>query len=240
MKTWRTIIIDDEPFARIEMQRLLKDYEFIKIIAEADSVANAKKLIQEMSPDLLFLDIDLGKQLGFDLLESVPNNFVTIFVTAYNEYAIRAFEVNALDYLLKPISPERLKEALKRLGNPFKEEKSFHLKPFDKILLNQHNCSKFITVDSISYIEAKGDYSRICTSQMITGVIHHTIKKWVERLPVGIFYQVHRSFIVNIDHIEELVYKKNNLFDIKLKHLPGTIPVSKQFSKIIRERYRID
>lgn len=239
MKIWRAIIVDDEPFARMELKRLLSDYDFVNIIGECHDLESAKDAILKLSPDLVFLDIDLGRNTGFDLLEQVAPTFQTIFVTAYNEFAIRAFEVNALDYLLKPVNPERLKESLKRLGSPYNEEKKVLLKPFDKILINQHTSSKFITVDSISYIEARGDYTKICTNRNIGGVLHQTIKKWVERLPNNIFYQVHRSFIVNFNHIEEFVNKENNRYDIKLKYSAKTIPVSKSFSKAIRDRFSV-
>ena len=163
MKIWNTIIVDDEPYIRQELRTMLSEYDFIKILGESGDVKDAKELINSLKPELVFLDIDLGAYTGFDLLEQVETNFQTIFVTAYNEFAIRAFEVNALDYLLKPVNPDRLKETIKRLGNPYKEEKKVLLEPFDKILINQHSKSRFITVDSISYIEARGDYSKICT-----------------------------------------------------------------------------
>ena len=237
MKIWRAILVDDEPFARMELKRLLSDYDFVHIIGECHDLASAKDAVIKLSPDLIFLDIDLGRNTGFDLLEQVAPTFQTIFITAYNEFAIRAFEVNALDYLLKPVHPDRLKESIKRLGSPYKEEQKIELKPFDKILINQHTSSQFITVDSISYIEAKGDYTKVCTQKNVGGVLHQTIKKWNEKLPHDIFFQVHRSFIVNLNHIEELINKDSNRYDIQLKNLPILIPVSKSYSKIIRDKY---
>lgn len=232
-------MIDDEPLARMELRRLLGEYEFINIIGESGNINDAKIAIDTLNPDLVFLDIDLGKNTGFDLLEKVALTFQTIFVTAYNEFAIRAFEVNALDYLLKPVHPDRLEESLKRLGSPFKEEKKVLLKPFDKILINRNTSSHFITIDSISYIEAKGDYTKVCTQKNLSGVLHQTIKKWNEKLPNDIFYQVHRSFIVNLNHIEELVNKENNRYDIRLKYLTKLVPVSKSYSKFLRDRFAI-
>lgn len=239
MKVWNTIVVDDEPYARLDIIKMLKEHSFINIIGEADSLSSAKKVIKERKPDLVFLDIDLGANTGFDLLEYFEPKFHVIFVTAYDEFAIRAFEVNALDYLLKPVHPERLKESLKRLGSPYKEEKHIQLKPYDKILLNQHTSSRFITVESISYIEACGDYTRVFTSQNISGIMHQTIKKWIERLPEISFIQVHRSYIVNLNHIEKLSKEENNRYSIKLRNIEKGIPVSKSYSKKLRDKYAI-
>jgi len=239
MKQWKTIIIDDEPLARMELNRLLADFEQIVVVAEADSVKSAREKIIEFSPDLIFLDIDLGVQTGFDLLEKVPKNFHIIFVTAFEEFALRAFKVNALDYLLKPIHPERLKESINRLGNPYAYELEYFLKPYDKILIDQFNCSRLISVNSISYIQAQGDYSMVYSNTKVNGLVHHTLKKWIERLPSNLFSQVHRSFIVNIDQIEKLLKKSNNSYEIKLIENQIVIPVSRNYSKSLREYLRI-
>ena len=237
MKTWRAIIIDDEPLARQELKRLLSNYDFINIIDDAGSVSEAKDKINYHNPDLIFLDIDLGSQSGFNLLEYFELSFHVIFVTAYDEYALRAFEVNALDYLQKPVHPERLKESLKRLGSQYNEEPNTQLRPFDKLLLRQHKSSKFISVDSITYIEAQGDYTRVCIKENVKGIMHNTMKKWVELLPEKIFYQLHRSYIVNINHIEELVKGANNKYEAHLKFCNKTVPISKNYSKIIKNHF---
>jgi len=240
MKIWRAIIVDDEPLARFEIKRLLSSYNQVSVIGEADSVPSARKVIESLLPDLVFLDIDLGTQSGFDLLEVVEHNFHTIFVTAYDKYAIRAFEINALDYLLKPVHPDRINESVKRLGNPFKNKLHFKLKPYDKILINNLNRSKFITISSINYIEAKGDYTKICIADGFTGLVHQTITKWMERLPPDLFIQVHRSYIINISHIQEIEKKQTGNYNVKLKHTKIFIPVSRNHLKKIKSRYRID
>jgi len=239
MKKWTSIIVDDEPLARLELKRLLKVYDQISIIGESDSVHSAKEIIVEQKPDLVFLDIDLGTKSGFDLLEIIPVNFRVIFVTAFDEFAIRAFKVNALDYLLKPVHPERLKETISRLGNPFVEDVNFLLEPFDKILVTLLKCSRFVTVSSIIYIEAKGDYTQLVTIDGHTGIVHHSIKKWLSRLPSNMFSQVHRSFIVNIDHIKELKKKNKDSFDIYFERTAKKIPVSRNFSKEIKSRFEL-
>ncbi len=240
MKTWRAIIIDDEPLARLEIKRLLAVHSQINIVGEADSVPTAKASIEKLQPDLLFLDIDLGTQSGFDLLECTERNFQIIFVTAYDKFAIRAFKINALDYLLKPVHPERLNESINRLGNPFKSESKFELGPFDKILIGNHGCSKFISVNSITYIVAFGDYTRIFIADELKGLVHHTIKKWMERLPENMFAQVHRSFIININQVEEIKKTDNTHFKVSLKQTKSMIPVSRKYLKQLKTKFRID
>jgi len=239
MKIWKALIVDDEALARLELKRMLQEHAFIQICGEADSVPDAMEAIEQLSPDILFLDIDLGAQTGFDLLERVPRNFRIIFVTAFDEYAIRAFKVNAMDYLLKPIHPERLGESLKRLGNPLHHDSGFHLEPYDKILVSHQRYSRLITVSAISYIEACGDYTRIHTRDGFTGTLHHTLKRWIERLPEKLFIQCHRSYIVNSDRIKRLDKKGRENFEIILDYSDSTLPVSKGFSRKIVETFRL-
>mgnify|MGYP001814614749 CR=1 FL=1 len=239
MKIWKALIIDDEPLARLELRRMLQEHAHIDIRGEAESVPDAIDAIEKLSPDILFLDIDLGAQTGFDLLEKVARNFRIIFVTAYDEYAIRAFKVNALDYLLKPIHPDRLTEAVSRLGNPYHHETGFRLEPFDKILVSHKSYSRLISVSHISYIEACGDYSCIYTRDGFRGTLHHTIKRWMERLPEKMFIQCHRSYIVNTDRIRRLDKKGRERFEIALDKPDLCLPVSKGFSKKIVKAYRL-
>lgn len=239
MKIWKALIVDDEALARLEFRRMLQEHPQIDILGEAASVPDAMDAIQKLSPDILFLDIDLGAQTGFDLLEKVARNFRIIFVTAYDEYAIRAFKVNALDYLLKPIHPDRLQESVNRLGNPYHHESGFHLEPFDKILVSHQRYSRLVTVSSISYIEACGDYSCIHTRDGFRGTLHHTIKRWMERLPEKMFIQCHRSYIVNSERISRLERKGKERFEIALDQPEISIPVSKGYSRKIMERYRL-
>lgn len=238
MKNLKAIIIDDEYLARNELKRLLTEHRQITVVDEADNVQAAKEAIDRHTPDLIFLDIDLGTKTGFDLLEICEQTFQTIFITAYNEFAIRAFEVNALDYLLKPVNPKRLKEAVSRLGNPYIETPAILLKPYDKILLQTGRSSRFISVSSIVYIEANGDYTNIYTIKRLKGTLHHTIKKWTERLPKNMFFRVHRSYIVNIQHILEIQKRENSLQEIVLKNIPLKIPISRRYASVFKDNFK--
>jgi len=240
MKHWKALVVDDEPLARMEIMRLLQPFDHISVIGEAGSVVEAAASITSLSPDLVFLDIDLGAQSGFDLLELTGRRFHTIFVTAYDQYAIRAFEINALDYLLKPVHPDRLKEAIARLGRPEKKELRLKLEPFDKILLSNYQGTKFISIADIQSIEAKGDYTRIKTSNGVHGLVHHTLKRWMERLPSPMFLQVHRSFIVNVDQVEEILKQTGDRHMVRLKNDADLIPVSRTCLSNLKASFRVD
>ncbi|MCF8233729.1 MAG: LytTR family DNA-binding domain-containing protein [Bacteroidales bacterium] len=237
MKTWDTIIVDDEPLARWEMQRLLEPFGQIRVVGEAASVAEANELINRYTPDLLFLDIDLGTQTGFDLIDQINKKFHVIFVTAYDEYAIRAFQVNALDYLLKPVNPERLNESISRLGHPHRDDPGFLLKPQDRLLISQRNASCFIRVADISIIEARGDYTFVYTQDGKTGLTHQTMKRWMERLPADLFLQVHRSYIINLEMVSEVIKKPDGNSYIIMKKTANEIPVSRTQLSNIRKRF---
>jgi len=239
MKQWKALIIDDEPLARLELMRMLREHPQVDVKGEAGSVSEAMEAIRVYSPDLLFLDIDLGSGTGFDLLEKTARTFSVIFITAYDEFALRAFQVNALDYLLKPIHPDRLQESVNRLGNSHSIETGPKLKPFDKILVSHLRYSRLVTVRDIAYIEACGDYTRIHTQDGFTGTLHQTIKRWMERLPENMFLQTHRSYIVNADRIKRLEKKGRENLEIVLDHPVASLPVSKGYSRKIREAYRL-
>src|SRR6187455_901623 len=113
----RALIVDDERLARKELMKLLEEHPSIEIVGEAMNADEAEKMIEELNPDLLFLDIQMPGRTGFQLLESLDSAPLVVFTTAYDEFAIKAFEVNALDYLLKPIQPERLSEAISKLAD---------------------------------------------------------------------------------------------------------------------------
>ena len=228
MKVWKAIIVDDESLARSELKSQLKEFPQVEVIGEASDVGQAYDLIVNLLPDLVFLDIDLGVHSGFDLLEKADTGFKVIFVTAHDKYAIRAFEVNALDYLLKPVWPDRLAICLNRLGNPYcgklREKLDFH----DQILVKIRSGSKFIKVSEISCIEACGDYTRIYSTKKYSGIVHHTIKRWLERLPHGSFFRVHKSYIVNSSFVDSIKNNDQGVYAI-LPYPYKPIPVSRRF-----------
>ena len=163
MNNLKAIVVDDERLARKELILLLHEFNNISVVAEADDVDSALIEIEKHNPDVIFLDIQMPGKSGFDLLNSMDVTAKVIFVTAFDEFAIRAFEINALDYLLKPINPERLQDSIERLEqNKNEEESNLNLLNFDDhLLLNINSKLKFIKIDSIVSISAAGDYSNI-------------------------------------------------------------------------------
>jgi len=187
-KPFKALIIDDERLARKDMISLLSVHENITVCGEADDVPSAVKAIEKLNPDVIFLDIQMPG-------DSTDVDAHIIFVTAYDEYAIRAFEVNALDYLLKPVNPDRLAKALEKLE--FQEqdlpERIRKLNYDDRLFLMVGRHFKFLKVDTILGVSAAGDYSEVLTSDGNKGLTHKSMKEWEARLPAQYFIRVHRS-----------------------------------------------
>lgn len=237
-KKLRAIIVDDERLARKDLQSLLADIESIEVVGEADSVSSAAKLLKERDPDIMFLDIQMPGESGFDLLEKVDVKARVIFVTAFDEYAIRAFEVDAVDYLMKPVSPERLQKAiekvekddLQRIGT---KRKVAHE---DTMFLTINSSLKFIKVSSILCIEAAGDYSEMVTTDGKKGLVQKSMAEWEERLPESHFCRIHRSTIINLEHIAKVEEWFNNAFHVYLKGVETPFVMSRRYASRLREK----
>ena len=229
MKVLSSIIIDDERPARKELIFLLKDIPGVEVIGEADGIEKAIELIKQLKPDLIFLDIQLSGENGFDLLEKVCIDFKIVFVTAYDEYAIRAFEVNASDYLLKPVDPERLEKTIKRIQGgsaaPGTALKRYDYQ--DSIYLKQSNCTaRFVEIESIIAIISIGNHSRIKTLGGHKYIILKTLKQWEQELPDS-FIRVHRSTIVNLKHISRIDNYSKGRHQVFLNQLDDPFEVSR-------------
>lgn len=233
------LVIDDERLARKELISLLQAFPLIRVVGQADSVESAITEIKRTSPDILFLDIQMPRKSGFDLLDEIDFDGRIIFVTAYDEYAIRAFEVNALDYLLKPVSPERLGLTLQRLT----EQQPPALPAFRKL---QYNDSLFLTlgtrlvflrISQIIAITAEKDYTMVFLPNDKRGLTGKSMKEWEDRLPESHFTRIHRSAIINIDNIARVDKWFNNCFKVHMEGLPEPLIVSRRYSRILRERY---
>jgi len=228
-KQFRAILIDDERFAREELKILLKDFKDIDLVGEADDIEKSITEIKNKNPDFIFLDIQLGENTGFDLLERVKGGFKIIFVTAYNEFAIKAFEVNALDYLLKPVNPDRLSLTLDRIRNNIVGAPN-ELDYDDVIFVKSNMSSTFIRVNTITSISAYGDYTLLYTASEKRHISQETLKKWEERLPQKYFCKVHRSTIINLNFIEKIVNLENKTSLIYLDHSENPIKMSRRFA----------
>jgi two-component system, LytTR family, response regulator len=216
----QTIIVDDEEPARLVLREFLSTHEEVKIIAECANGFDAVKAITESKPDLVILDIQMPKLNGFEVLELVDRPPAVIFATAYNQYAIKAFEVHAVDYLLKPFSKERLTEALVHAKGHLKK-KSFPVQelasaagmrpsPLERILVKDGSKVHVIPVDKIDYIEAQDDYVAI-KSDGKTHLKQERMAELERELDTSKFVRVHRSYILNLERIARIeLYAKDS------------------------------
>jgi len=238
-KKYRTLIVDDEKYARNDLREQLSVFSCIDVIGEAKSIQTAVEQIERLTPDLVFLDIQFPGETGFDLFERTNIRAKVIFITAFDEFAIRAFEVNACDYLLKPVNPFRLALTIKRVcdnqepllihGNVFRDE--------DSIYIQLNYKYYFIRIDSIVKITATDHFTEIITSKGIKGLSNKHLFEWDDCLPKSSFVQVHRSSIVNINFVEKVTRGDNYSHQIKMKGLETSMTIGRKYLRQIRERF---
>ena len=240
MNKLKAIVVDDERLARKELVLLLREFDNISVVAEADDVNSAVVEIEKHNPDVIFLDIQMPGKSGFDLLNLIDVTAKIIFVTAFDEFAIKAFEIDALDYLLKPINPERLKTSIERLvlnESETKEYENLKLLNYDDYLLLSINSKlKFIKIDSIVSISAAGDYSNIVYADGQKGLTLKTMKEWERRLPIKNFCRIHRSNIVNLNFVEHLEEWFNNSYKVYLNNSSEPLVMSRRYVANLKSR----
>lgn len=233
------IIVDDERLARRELLSLLSEFAEISIVGEAENLTEAVNLIQTQKPDVVFLDIQLSGENGFDLLEKVEKDFKLIFVTAFDEFAIRAFEINALDYLLKPVNPGRLAKTLERLlKTEEKKEVSWRkLEYEDRLFIEIGERSRFLKISSIKCIYADGDYTQIFTDDGKKHLVTKSLKEWEDRLPEKYFVRIHRSTIVNLEFIEKVETWFSRSYQIYLREMKEPLTVSRRYATQLKIKF---
>lgn len=217
---------------------MLDDFSNIEIVGEADSVASAVKQIEATKPEIIFLDIQMPGANGFELLEQIETSAKIIFVTAYDEYAIRAFEVNALNYLLKPVNPKRLEQTIERLETPPSEDGK-NLEYDDFIFVNSGRKSKFIKVGSIKCILAADVYSEILTDDDSRRfLLLKSLTEWENRLPAKHFLRIHRSTIINFEFVELTENLPNYSYRIFLCGIAQPFTVSRRCAAKIKDKFK--
>ena len=237
-KPHRALIVDDERLARKDLISLLRGHDNITVVGEADDVPSAVRAIGKLNPDVIFLDIQMPGDSGFDLLDKTDIDARVIFVTAYDEYAIRAFEVNALDYLLKPVNPERLARALEKLEFQARETfaRTRRLEYEDRLFLMLGRNFKFLKVNSLVLVAAAGDYSEVLTSDGNKGLTLKTMKEWEARLPPQQFIRVHRSAIINMEFVDRVEEWFNYSFRVYLKGVGEPCVISRRYATRLKDR----
>ena len=225
----KIIIVEDEETARNKLKRDLSDYKDIEIIAECSSGIEAVKAIIQKKPDVVFLDINLPEMSGFEIIETVGLNNLPyiIFITAYDEFAVRAFEINAVDYILKPFDKTRLNTALKKAKDLLGSNKIEHKNtekllneirlPLSRLLIKHKGRIRFIKTDEIDWIEA-ADYCILIHLKNEVYSYNESMKKIERLLDPDKFIRTHRSTIVNIDSIKEIQPWSKNKHKVILKN----------------------
>ena len=246
MKKIRTLIIDDEAPAREIIKHYLTEIDDIEVIAECADGFSGLKTITVMKPDLVFLDIQMPRLTGIELVEVLTEKPEIIFTTAYDQFAIKAFELNAVDYLMKPFPKRRFLEAAKKAIDKIKSgagnkmpanlllaKKPDPVNPVNRIVVRKGNAINLIPVEQIRYVEAQDDYVMI---YHVAGkaLKQQTMKFYEENLPKNDFVRVHRSYIVRVEEIKKIEpYGKDN--HIAILQSGDKLPVSRSGYKQLKE-----
>ncbi len=242
----KCLIIDDEQLARDLLREYIEQIHDITIIGEATKGKDAVELIDELMPDLIFLDVQMPGMNGFDVLDDITHDPYVIFTTAYDQYAIKAFEKNAVDYLLKPLDEERFRLAIKRaiermkleqnnVGELLRNMKTENKSSYDSHIFVQKSEKLLnLPVDEIMFLEASGDYT-ILSTKADQFVSSSGIGKLEEILNPETFIRVHRSTIININFLKEIEKHFNGGMIVKMQS-GKSFPVSRTYAKLIRKK----
>lgn len=220
----KAIIIDDERLARSELKKLLQEFPDIEVIDEASNADDGLEKIELLNPDLIFLDIQMPGKTGFDLLQELEKAPRVIFTTAYDEYALKAFEVNALDYLLKPIEPRRLTDAIQKLHFEISKENAGYgnamnrgpLTENDQVFVKDGERCWFVKLNEIRLFESVGNYAKVFFANN-KPLILKSLNALEERLDDRIFFRANRKHIINMRLIEKIEPYFNGGLLVELK-----------------------
>jgi len=228
----KAIIIDDEPPARRELRRLLSDFPWMEIIGEAGNIAQAAPMIEALSPGLVFLDIQMPGGSGFDLLTHLEHLPRVIFTTAHDEHAVRAFEVNALDYLLKPIDPARLAAALARVGSANGARPPQPDAALEQLFVRDGPRCWFVPLREVRLLTSEGNYVRLSwgKTQPLLGRALATLE---QRLDTNRFFRANRRQIINLDFIENVELGDSGRLHVQLREGPE-VEISRRQARLFK------
>ena len=233
----RAMIIDDEPPARREIRRLLNEFGWIEVVGEAGNVDQAEELVASLTPELLFLDIQMPGGTGFDLLSRLEDLPQVIFTTAYDEHAVRAFEVDALDYLLKPIDPSRLAEALSRAKAAQAARTPQPGAVLEQIFVRDGERCWFVPLREVRLLSSEGNYVRLSWGKE-RPLLGRALAALEERLDANRFFRVNRRQIINLDFIESVELGVNGRLHAQLRDGPE-VEISRRQARLFKTKMSI-
>nr|WP_297911436.1 LytTR family DNA-binding domain-containing protein [uncultured Allomuricauda sp.] len=233
------VIVEDSRLARQELKELLKQHKEVELLGEAENVDSAYELIQHMRPDLLFLDINMPEKDGFELFQMLDEVPITIFTTAFDEYAIKSFEYNALDYLLKPVNAKRFGQALEKaraqlITNASESSKDHRLKENSQIFIKDGEACWLVKVGDISHFEIVGNYTRVFFEDK-RPLLYKSLNQIEEKLPETSFFRVNRQQIINTNFIQNVVPWFNGKLKLTMKN-GDEVEVSRRQSYIFKDK----
>lgn len=213
----RSILIDDEPLAIAELKHMLQKHPEVEITDTAIDWETALEKIRTQKPDLIFLDISMPEKNGFELLGLLDEAPQVIFVTAFDQFAIKAFEVNALDYLLKPVNKDRLEEAVHKVRKALTKsaEKAESLSIDKRIFIKDGEQCFFVALSEIVFLESAGNYAKVFFGSK-KPLLHRSLNYMEERLPESHFFRASRQYIININFVKEIEPWHNNTLRVTM------------------------
>jgi two-component system LytT family response regulator len=245
MKNIRAVLVDDVEMMRITLKKVLEQFPHIELVGEASSFDQAKDVINNLQPDLLLLDIDLNGLTSIDLLGEINCTPKIIFITSHENFAVKAFELNAVDYILKPISASRISKAIERITSSVAETEALATDSDEKfqsdqiILLNFDNKMNFIKIKDINYIEAYGNYTKVFMTDGKLSITYNSIKNWDAKLPSDVFIQIHRSTVVNLLNVLKIEKWTNDTGRLYLKGMEKPFEISRSYFFQIKKKYKM-
>ncbi len=241
MNGLHVLMVDDERPARLALRALLQELDCIRSIREADSIHMAMEMIREKQPDLLFLDVVMPGGSGFDITEDLPSSTHVVFVSAWQHYAVDAFDVEAIGYLLKPVEPERLQRVIERVLRLAAEnsEEPGTLTLDSRLCLSVQGGARFFLVREIAWIGGADDYSNIYLLDGTSILSSTLLRDWERQLPAA-FMRIHRSTIVQIDLADRLNRLAGDRFELLLRGGISKLQVSRRNAAALLKRIAHD
>lgn len=234
----RAVIVEDSRLARNELKELINQHDDLLIVGEAENVDAGVELIQNERPDLLFLDINMPEKDGFELLEMLDEVPITVFTTAYDEYAIKSFEYSALDYLLKPVSAKRFDQALEKVRVKLDESRNTHrakkLTESSQIFIKDGEACWLVKIGEISLFEIVGNYTRVFFGDQ-KPMLYKSLNQVEEKLPEDCFFRANRQQIVNTNYVVDVVPWFNGKLKLTLQN-GEEVEVSRRQSYIFKDK----